>query len=267
MEQLSRQLHMLRQKYGFSAAFLKWFAAISMIVDHTGATVISHLRYSKGLTYNTEFVRNITIIYKLMRRFGRIAFPLYCFMIVEGYFHTRNVKRYAQRLFIFALISEYPFDFALHHGQKFMDKQNVYFTLLIGLLVIWTVDELLKGYTAAQLLVMIVALFFVKALRTDYNYHGVFLIELLYITHFLSADRKGEPKQTGLMPPHFWQGACSAAYLQYYEKMPTPIASLLMFLYNGKRGRQPKWFFYLYYPAHLMLLGIITHIILPRFGI
>ena len=267
MNAISQKLEVYRDRYGVSASFLKWFAVISMLVDHTAATVVSHLKYSQFAAGIPGMAEQLAVIYRYMRRFGRLAFPLYCFMIVEGYFHTRNVAKYAQRLFLFALLSEFPFDFALHHGQPLMYKQNVYFTLLTGLLVIWAVDELFKGLLPAQLIVMIIPLMFVRFLNTDYNYHGVFLIELLYITHFLSACRNGKKREDTLMPVHFWQSACSAAYLEYYEQMPTPLASLLMLFYNGKRGRQPKYFFYLFYPGHLLLLGLLTYTILPALGI
>ncbi|MFA7532979.1 MAG: TraX family protein, partial [Tissierellaceae bacterium] len=87
---------------------LKLIALTSMIIDHYGA--IFH---------------GDVILYRII---GRLAFPIYAFLLVEGYFHTRNVKKYGLRLFIFALISEIPFDYAFYGGLSFV-HQNIFFTL------------------------------------------------------------------------------------------------------------------------------------------
>ena len=242
---LDRKMKSIREKSPLSTFVLKLIAIISMLVDHTGATLVSHLRYSPRVSPEIQVLMGN--LYMPMRRFGRLAFPIFCFFIVEGFFRTRNVKKYAGRLFLFALLSEYPFDFALHHSQPFMHKQNVYFTLLIGLLVIWCVHEYLKGMIIPSLIVMAFGMAFAWFLRTDYSYHGVFLIELLYITRFSS----------------FYQNACGAAYVYWYEGFPTPLSFLLTFFYSGKKGpKGGRYFFYLFYPMHLLLLGILTWIIL-----
>ena len=95
---------------------------------------------------------------------------------------------------------------------------------------------------------MITGMFAAKLLNSDYSYKGVFIIEMLYITRFSPLLQSG----------------CGASFMQYYEKMPTPLAFIPIYFYNGKRGRQPKYFFYFFYPAHLMILGVLTNIILPR---
>lgn len=236
-----------REKYGLSGSVLKWIAIISMLVDHTGATVVRKLA-SSHLSTDPEVYRMLSRIYYYMRRFGRLAFPIFCFMIVEGFFHTRSVKNYAKRLFLFALISEFPFDFALHHRQPLMTKQNVYFTLLIGLLVIWGVS-LARGMIAQQLMIMAFGMMFAKLLRTDYSYHGVFLIEMLYVFRSLPV----------------LQSVAGGSYMYQYEGTPTQFAFLPILFYNGKRGRQNKYLFYLFYPVHLLVLGIIAYVVLPHF--
>ena len=248
MLDLQKKAFEIRQNGPFSAFVLKIFAAISMLVDHTGASVILRLRQMPGIADDPQLLSRLAVLYRLMRRFGRMAFPIYCFFIVEGLFKTRSVKKYACRLFLFALISEFPFDFALHHGENILRKQNVYFTLLIGLLVIWAVNDCFRGMIPVCLVVMIAGMFFARVMRTDYQYHGVFLIELLYVTRFSP----------------LYQNACGAAYVYWYEGFPTPLSYLLTLLYNGKKGRSAPRFFYWFYPAHLLLLGIITWVILPR---
>ena len=245
---VSEKIEYIRQHSPLTTSFLKVFAMISMLVDHTGATVISHMRYSSWIANYPWLAAHIMQIYKFTRRFGRLAFPIYCFFIVEGYFRTRDVKKYLTRLLVLAVISEFPFDYALHHGQPLMTKQNVYWTMVIGLLVIWAINDWFRGMTAVQLIIMINGMLLAKFLRTDYQYHGVFLIELLYITRFSRAI----------------QSLCGGAYLEWYEGFPTPLSMLLTFFYNKKKGRPMKLLFYFFYPVHLMVLGIITWVIMPK---
>ena len=243
---LSEKIESIRRRSPFTTSFLKVFAMISMLVDHTAATVVAHMRYEPWIVNYPWLAAHITQIYKYMRRFGRLAFPIYCFFIVEGYFRTRNVKKYALRLLMLALISEFPFDYALHHGQGFFEKQNVYWTLLIGLLVVWCINDLFRGQTAIQLIIMINGLLLAKVMRTDYQYHGVFLIEMLYITRFSPLIRS----------------LCGGTYLDWYEGFPTSLSMVMTFFYNNRKGRPMKKLFYFFYPAHLMILGIITYVIM-----
>ena len=246
MFKLQNKAIYIKQNGPFSTYVLKMIAIVSMMVDHTAAVLVSHLRHMHMIADNPVLSAHAAKLYFVMRRFGRLAFPIFCFFIVEGFFRTRDVRKYVGRLLLFAFISEFPFDFALHHGQPFMHKQNVYFTLLIGLLVIWAVHDIFSGMIPVCLVIMITGMMLAKFLKTDYNYHGVFLIELLYVTRFSS----------------FYQNACGAAYVYWYEGFPTPMSFLLTFLYNGKKGRSASRFFYWFYPVHLMLLGLITWVIL-----
>ncbi len=130
---------------GISACTLKNIAIITMLIDHVAAALVLRALYfvdtsSSFVTsqnYNTWYM-----IYTVMRGIGRMAFPVFCFFIVEGFRHTRSVPKYALRLFIFALISEVPFDVALFHRWFYWNYNNVYFTLLLGLLAIWGMDFL-----------------------------------------------------------------------------------------------------------------------------
>ena len=247
LNSLNVKLNAFREKYGVPGSFLKWLAVISMLVDHTAATVVRRYSVLTASSQSAETARFLKLLYRHMRRFGRLAFPIYCFLLLEGFLHTRDRKKYAMRLFLFALISEYPFDYALHNSQPLMTKQNVFFTLFIGMAVLIGIAQL-QGRIMIQLMIMAAGLITARLLKTDYSYHGIFLIETLYITRF----------------SRFFQSGCGAAYMQYYEKMPTPLAFIPVYFYNGKRGRQHKYFFYLFYPVHLIILGIIANEILPR---
>ena len=106
-----------------SGSALKCIALITMIVDHTAYVLLT-----KG-----------THLYTVMRAIGRLAFPIYCFLITEGFLHTRDRKKYGIRLFLFALISELPWNL-MNRGTLLYEKQNVFLTLLLGYLGLCAVE-------------------------------------------------------------------------------------------------------------------------------
>ena len=113
---------------GLSGSTLKLIAIITMLIDHIGAAVIARLLIAGQ---GSEMLYKI---YYAMRAVGRVAFPIFCFLLVEGFFYTGSRKKYALRLFGFALLSEIPFDLAFSGKILEFGYQNVFFTLLIGLL-------------------------------------------------------------------------------------------------------------------------------------
>lgn len=144
-----------KTQYGLTATTLKMIAVICMFIDHIGAFVVYRLINSKIwhtdnvlFTIDSDKYTIEIVIYYLLRAIGRISFPIFCFFIVEGYRRTRSKIKYAFRLLFFALLSEAPFTMAAHGTMlewwKYLTPSNVFFTLLIGLIVIWGADELKK---------------------------------------------------------------------------------------------------------------------------
>lgn len=229
-----------------------------MLIDHTGAAVIRPLR--SALPPDAFALQQfLNTLYPLMRGIGRLAFPIFCFLLVEGFLHTRSAARYAGRLFLFALISELPFDFALANRLFSNHHQNVYFTLLIGLLVMMGISFFEQktaqnafqywGYVLLEALVAAGGLLLAKYMYTDYGFKGVLLIEVLY---FLRSDRRIQAVL----------GAVTISWETW-----APLAFVPIWFYNGQRGRQMKYFFYWFYPAHLILLGFIKLAITGNFQI
>ena len=121
-----------------SGSTLKIIAIIAMAIDHFAASIIL---YGILMQQNPSFLGHpvsMTIpwwnIYQVMRFIGRIGFPVFCFLLIEGFLHTSSKKKYATRLFLFALVSEFPFDYALFNTPFAPGYQNVFFTLFLGLL-------------------------------------------------------------------------------------------------------------------------------------
>ena len=233
--------------YGVSGSTLKLFAITTMLIDHTGAAVVGTILNRGALrTMDPELYRTLSTLYRMMRGVGRLAFPVFCFLLVEGFFHTRSVQKYCERLFIFALISELPFDFALKSGVPFWDKQNVYFTLLLSLICIWMLDEL-RERPVLQLCAMASCMYLADALKTDYNFKGVFLVAILYLFH----DYR------------IYQCAAGAAAIAWEDY--APLSFILCYFYNGKRGLKLRYLFYWFYPGHLIILGILRRYVIPSF--
>ena len=117
-----------------SGAWLKYIAIISMIIDHVNKALIYPY-----LTSPNGFLTTLSNIFDII---GRIAFPLFCFFVVEGFFKTRSRKKYLINLFIFGVISEVPFDMFTTASFFNNNWQNVMFTLALVLVTIWIIDVL-----------------------------------------------------------------------------------------------------------------------------
>lgn len=236
----------LCKRPSLSGSTLKLIAISTMLIDHTAAAVVRPLRYilPENMSALNDF---LGAAYPVMRDIGRLAFPIFCFLLVEGFLHTRNAAKYAWRLFIFALISELPFDFALANRLFSNHHQNVYFTLLIGLLVIMGISYFERrparnaferyGFLLMQGVIAAAGLYLAKILYTDYGMKGVFLIEVLYL---LRLDHRVQTIFGALAIS--WE-ACG------------PLGFIPVWFYNGQRGKQMKYFFYWFYPVHLIVLG------------
>lgn len=254
---------MLKDRIGLSGSTLKMVAIITMLIDHIGATVLwrllilYHQTAWNGLdTAALPFVGFmdetwLLETYYLLRNIGRIAFPIFCFLLIEGFVYTRDRKKYALRLFVFALISEIPFDLAFSSRILETQYQNVFFTLLLGLLTIMAVhaieekvewNEIMRtALTAAAVLAGMQAAFL---LRTDYAAKGVMCILVLY----LFRKKRNWQVIAGCLAFFWWEPWAILAFV--------PIA-----LYNGKRGWNMKYFFYLFYPLHLLVLYAICYLV------
>lgn len=226
---------MVNAPHPFSGAVLKNVAIVTMAIDHTAAIL---LRNHPGKLYD------------VMRGIGRIAFPIFCFLLVEGFLHTRSRKKYALRLLVFALISEVPFDLALFGSPLDIGHQNVFFTLLLGLLMMWGWDVLnesiKKGAERTMFQLLCVVLFCLAAwmLHTDYDYRGILLIFVFFLLRY---QRRNQ----------VILGALATVWEWPWVLLAFPFIAL----YNGKRGHQIRWFFYVFYPSHLLLLFALSRIL------
>lgn len=326
-----------RARKGVTGSTLKLIAIITMLIDHTAATILVRTLIARGIeglgNSNTQatldFMRDNAVIYGvniIMRLIGRIAFPIFCFLLVEGFVHTHNKWKYALRLGIFALISEIPFDLAFNSKLFDFSYQNVFFTLLIGLLVMMGFEivreklgekkwlpllaiggSIALGYSVtyllnriiqtiniylgasqtgmrvnlsnvvfliigivscilslliyglmirkvslqkasirfADLLILFVGMLLAQFLKTDYSAFGILTIAVVY----------------GLRKSSFKSilGGCITLTIMSLSEITAFFALIPAALYNGKRGLNLKYVFYIFYPAHLLILYLICY--------
>ncbi len=303
---------------GISGSTVKIIAVAAMLIDHVAAVVLTRMLMERGLLeislsgdmdevlawLSENWALYYTVSY--MRLIGRLGFPIFCFLLVEGFQKTGNLKKYVTRLGIFALISEIPFDLACRGRVLEFEYQNVYFTLFLGILALCAIDRIAKhelsavirwgltvagifslsGYLlwmrrehlvrevwllgggavlavliflllaglkkgmsfmhkcAAVMAITFAAMFLADVLQTDYAGMGVLTIVVMY----LFRKRRVISMLAG----------CIVLALMGLNEITAFFALIPVALYNGKRGLKMKYFFYAFYPVHLLLLWLIA---------
>ena len=162
--------------------------------------------------------------------------------------HTRNIRRYALRLLLFAFVSELPFNLAFTGRIFYPGYQNVFFTLFIGLITMWgcrIIEEKTQFHVILQYVLgiffVIMGAWFAEWLQTDYAGIGVLCIMVLYLF------RKNRTLQV------------LAGALAFCWEIPAPLAFVPVAFYNGRRGLKMKYFFYIFYPVHLLVLYLVAY--------
>ena len=223
----------------FSGAQLKYIAFLSMLIDHVNKALMYPLLTENG------FLRYVSDVFDIL---GRVAFPLFMFFLVEGFFKTRNRFKYLLNLIAFGIISEIPFDLFQSVVLFQPNSNNVMFTLALALVMIWVIDELKvpKSYIIPPVLWFPVSIIIVITVcllsmisGLDYEYHGILIAYFFYI---------------------FRNNPILSIIGGYLSIFKTPWALLgfgLTLTYNGKRGKQNKILNYLFYPVHLLILGLL----------
>ena len=226
---------------GLSGSTLKCIAIVTMLIDHIGAVVLARLLLTGDGGPNTYQV------YLAMRDIGRIAFPIFCFLLVEGFEHTKDRKKYALRLLAFAIISEIPFDLAFCGKVIDFAYQNVFFTLFIGLVTMIAFHEVeekqewnpfLRGVLLA--VIVLAGMGIAYLMQTDYDAKGVMCIMALYVFRKM----RGLQILAGCIAFCWWE-------------LPALVAFIPIAFYNGKRGWNMKYVFYAFYPLHLLVLYVV----------
>lgn len=221
-----------------SSFALRLFALLAMFIDHVGLALFPRIG--------------------LFRCVGRLAFPLYCFLLVQGYVHTRSLRAYCRRLLLLAILSEIPFDMLIFGRIASGMEQNVLFSLLLGLTAVWTMDryshEPIKALMGTLLVFMTAML-----ARVSYGWLGIALC--------LSFYRAGDHRAKRVLYIVLLEALyCLSLMLSgvtiswVLVSLCAMLCAIPAYLYNGKPGVRNKFvsfLFYAAYPLHIIALLIV----------
>ena len=249
----------MKQK-GISQETLKLIACVTMLIDHIGAALVvptDTIYYS-----NVELYTTMARINLVMRCIGRIAFPIFCFLLVEGVCHTRNPKKYVQRLAIGMVLSEIPFDLAFFRDGISWAHQSVMVTLLLGCIMVLLMN---RSNDFRKLLWIIPFYFAAEWLHTDYGGDGILLIALFALAKGTKHEKWWQLAAMFLM---YWDFSWQMRHYNLDIRVPMNrlplLAAIPISLYDGRKltyNKAVQWAFYLFYPAHITLLWVIQTII------
>ena len=229
-------------------------AMVLMLCDHLWATIVP------GNDWLTDI--------------GRIAFPIFAFMSVEGFFHTKNLKKYAGRLFVFALISEVPFNLVVGNSVFYPLHQNVLWTFLIGVGLMW-INEKAKDkkiHTRLLVAVITVVMGFLLGILSfcDYHYAGVLTVLMFYFfrgrkwQNFVLQALCMWYINTQILSGFYYEWEIFGTKIEVVRQGFAMLALIPIWLYKGKQGFYNKWIralYYWFYPVHLFVLWLIREII------
>lgn len=216
-------------------ATLKWIAMLSMMIDHFDKGIFFFYVYD----HPTPLMNTIDSILSII---GRIAFPIFLFLLVEGFNHTSNKTKYISRMIVFAFLSEIPYDM-FESGTYFdFGGQNMFFTLALALITIWMIDTIhnkSKYWLYLTIPITLISSYISAMLAFDYTFYGIIIPVLFYVFY-----------EKRLL-------ASILSYLVIIKELFSISGFILLNLYNGKRGKINKWIGYWFYPIHLLIIGII----------
>lgn len=241
---------------GISQEALKLIACVTMLLDHIGAALVSP---TDAIYHaNVELYTTMAWVNLILRCIGRMAFPIFCFLLVEGVYHTRSPKKYVQRLTIGMILSEIPFDLAFFRDGISWAHQSVMVTLLLGCLMVLLMNRS-KGIW--KLLWIVPFYFAAELLHTDYGGDGILLIALFA----LAKGRKHEKWWLlAAMFLMYWDLSYTCRYYNLDIYLPMNRLPLLaaapILLYDGRKltySKKIQWAFYLFYPVHIAVLALL----------
>lgn len=244
----------MERKLSLTSFGLKRVAVASMVIDHIGSFLLGAmlLPYKTGGTLVVDQSSPLSLWRIMQARelcdmLGRAAFPIFCFLMVEGFLHTRDRVGYGLRMGLFALISEIPYDLVQFHIPFSLRLQNVMFTLTVGIFTLLAVSKAEERWRdcpgprwTATAALTAAGMGLALLIRGEYVFLGVLSAVLVYLLR----DR-GRLRIAGLSP--------------LLAVSPwTLLAVPFLLLYNGERGKGSKWFFYVFYPAHFLAFAALA---------
>ena len=224
-----------------TAAHLKLMAYLSMLIDHIGLLILLPL-------FDQTSDPTYAVLYNVFRSIGRLAYPLFLFLLQEGFKHTKSRENYLKRLLGFGILSQVPYNLAM----KTTYQPNIYFSLAFGLVVLIVLEAVENRFSQRLWLrflaqIGVIAVACISATPFEYSFRTPLLLGVFHLL-----NRPWNHLITGIL----------TAVTQY--KPYGGLAYLLTLTYNGKKGQHgPSWIYYTFYPVHLLLLVGVRDLLLP----
>ena len=239
-------------KIKLSCTVLKVIACVLMLIDHVGYGILHNYMAVHGMDISPEGYTTINKVYTVFRGIGRLAFPIFTFFLVEGFFRTKSIWKYALRLAVFAVISEVPFDLGLYGKPFYWDHQNIMLTFFMALLMLAFIRFLEQNPLGlskpvvylAQICAVISFADAAYLIHADYSWKCMLLAAVLYFA-----------KDAG--PFRLLAGAASTCWEKY-----APISFILLYFYDPDKKPRFKYAFYIFYPVHLLIVYLIARLII-----
>ena len=208
---------------------LKIIACIAMVIDHTAAFLLNQ--------------KSMLELYIIMRFIGRLAFPLFAYCTVIGNSYTKNIKKYLIRLLIFACISQIPYFFLVNNPLDL----NIIFTLLLGVILIRLFSSFKKNWQFIVIFIALYSLLCILGVHFDYGVYGLLLMLLFQLL---------KDKKWWFEPLFIYLILASYLFLEW-PQMASVFSILVLVNWRYKEIKLNKYFFYVFYPAHLIIIFII----------
>ena len=244
--------NLLKLNIRLSCNVLKTLACIFMFIDHIGYGVVHNYLIKHAMDIDPARYTTLNNVYEVCKGIGRLAFPIFCFFIVEGFIRTHDVKKYLLRLGIFAAISEVPFDLGLFGSLWKDDHQNILITFFIAILMLLCIRYIEQNVLGLSVAVV----WFVKicaiiafsdlafVLHTDYSWKCMLLAAVLYFM-----------RSAG--PVSLICGAAATSWEKY-----APISFVLLYFYDPSIRPRFKYAFYAFYPLNFVIVWLIAKLVI-----
>ena len=250
-------------KKGIPQEGLKLIACLTMLIDHIGYEIVYPIYASMSVASAADLpeVRMIYKLYLLCRCIGRIAFPIFAFLLVEGIHRTKDRKKYAKRLAVGAILAEIPYNLVVS-GSISGPKQSVMATLLLGFLAVHYMEKCRS--LAWKPVVLLPFAVLAEVFQVDYGWEGIVLIALFELSREMHSPNL---VRTGGMIVLFHYMSSAVLQLGNFT-LPMQVLGVLSmpFIagYDGRkltRSKVVQWLFYLFYPAHLLILWAVGRLL------
>ena len=208
-----------------SSFVLKIIACVAMLIDHIGYALYPNVA--------------------ILRMIGRIALPIFAFQVALGFRHTKDKEKYILRMFLFAVISQIPFSLLTSiHTSTF--RLNIGITFLLALLLLYSIEDIKPIW--AKILCSLVVIALSCFLKYDYYIYGIALVLIFYYTF---------NNKKVVFPFYYVTTMIYCMYRKSLLQIYSLFSLIPIMLYNGKKGPSFKYFFYAFYPLHMLAIYII----------